>query len=108
MLVLLLGAFLALGMSLAAVQAGEMPSKMTMTSAMGASGHCSGCGDDGGTANKMVACSFGCVAPVLAVIPQTASTRVVQTAALLPRQDSLLFGRAPSPDPFPPRSADPA
>jgi hypothetical protein len=108
MLVLLLGVFLALGTSLAAVKAGEMPSKMTMTSTMGAPGHCSGCGDDGNgdTAKKMVTCSFGCVAPVLAVIPQAAPTRVVQIAALHPRQDSLLLGRASSPDPFPPRSGN--
>ena len=104
-LVLLLGVFLALGMNLSAIQAGEMPVKMTMTSGMGASGHCNDCGDNGAV-KKMTICSFGCVAPVLAVIPQTAPMRVVQARTPLLRQASLLFGRVSSPDPYPPRSSD--
>jgi hypothetical protein len=78
---------------------------MMMMSEMGSSGHCSDCGNDG-TAQKMATCSFGCVAPVLAVIPQTAPTRVLQAAAPLLRKATRLLGRALSPDPYPPRSGD--
>lgn len=101
--VLLLGVFLALGMNLSAVQAGEMPVKMM--SGMGAAGHCNDCGDNG-PVKKMAICSFGCVAPVLAAIPQTTPMRVVQARTPLLRQASLLFGRVSSPDPYPPRSSD--
>ncbi len=105
MLVLLLGVFLALGMSLAAVQAGETSGNMTQTFGIGAPGHCNDCGDSG-IAKKMTICSFGCVAPALAVIPQTTPARVLQAQSSLLPQDSLLFGRAFSPDPLPPRSGD--
>jgi hypothetical protein len=104
--VLLLGTFLALGMSLSAVQAGVMPAKMTMMAGMGAPGHCDDCGDKGGVGKAATPCTIACVAPVLAVIAQTAPTKVVHAPALLPRQDSLLLGRAFSPDPGPPRARD--
>jgi hypothetical protein len=103
---LLLGASLALGMSLPVVQAANMPATMTMAAGMGASGHCSDCGDKGGMAKEMGSCSLGCAAPVLAVVPQTSPTKVVLLPASVPQQDSLLLGRAFSPDPGPPRSHD--
>jgi hypothetical protein len=104
--VLLLGAFLALGMSLPVVQAANMPPNTTMTSGMGASGHCPDCGGKGGVAKEMGGCSFGCAAPMLAVIPQAASTRLVSVSAPTPQRYLLLLGRACSPDPDPPRSPD--
>src|SRR5262245_48877029 len=104
--VLLLGAFLALGMSLPVVQAATMPVSMTMTAGMKASGHCNDCGGKSGMAKEMGNCSLGCAAPVLAVIPQALPTRVIHLAVSLPQQDSLLLGRAFSPDPDPPRSHD--
>src|SRR5882757_4234568 len=103
-LVLLLGSFLALGMSLSAVQAGAMPAAMGMASNMGASGHCNDCGDKGGMAKEMGHCSLSCAAPVLAVIPQTSPTKIAHLPASVPQQASLLLGRAFSPDPGPPRS----
>lgn len=106
MLVLLLGAFLALGMSLSAIQAGEMPAKMmTMMSGMDGSGHCNDCGDSG-PSKAMAACSFGCVTPVIAMLPQTILTRILQASAPLTRQHSLLLGGTFPPDPDPPRSCD--
>ena len=103
--VMFLGAFLALGMNLSAIQASEMPVKMATMSDTGMSGHCNDCGDNGAV-KKMTICSLGCVAPGLAVIPQTPPTRVVQARTPLLRQASLLFGRVSSPDPYPPRSSD--
>ena len=99
-IVLLLGAFLALGMSLPVVQAASM------TGGMDKAGHCKDCGAKGGMAKEMGGCSLSCATPVLAVIPQTAPTRLEQIPALVLRQDSLLFGRAFSPEPGPPRSHD--
>jgi hypothetical protein len=104
--VLVLGAFLALGMSLPVVRAANMPVKMTMTSGIGISGHCKDCGDKGGASRDMGSCSLGCAAPVLAVIPQISPTRLEHISAPVLRQDSLLLGRAFSPDPDPPRCHD--
>jgi hypothetical protein len=105
--VLLLGAFLALGMSLPAVQAAGMPpASMSMTSGMGVPGHCKDCGDSGTVAKEMGSCSSGCAAPVLAVLPQTSPTKVAPLPTSVIRQDSLLPGRAFSPDPGPPRAHD--
>ena len=104
--VLLLGAFLALGMSLSAVQAGIMPATMGMTSGMGAPGHCNDCGDKGGMAKEMGHCSLSCATPILAVIPQTSPAKVAHLPASVPEQDSLLLGKVFSPDPGPPRSYD--
>lgn len=104
--VLLLGAFLALGMNLSVVQAARMPVEMAMASGMDGAGHCKDCGDTGGMAKAMGSCSLSCATPILAVIPQTAPTKVVLVPAAIPQRDSLLLGRAFSPDPGPPRSHD--
>jgi len=103
--VVLLGVFMALGMSLSAVRAATMPAAMTMTSTMSAPGHCNGCGDSG-TASKMTSCSIGCVAPMLAVTPQTAPATFLFTSAPPVRRDSLLVGRVTRPDTGPPRISD--
>jgi hypothetical protein len=104
--VLLLGAVLSLGMSLPVVQAASMPVNMTMTSGMDASGHCPDCGAKGGTGKEMGSCNSVCAAPILAVIPQIVPTRLVLISAPALQQDSLLLGRASSPDPDPPRFPD--
>ena len=105
--VLVLGAFLALGLNLSIVQAGEMPAKMMMSSAMGAAGNCHSCGDGGSVPHKkMDSCSVGCVSPAIAVIQQTAPTKVLLASVATPPQDLLLLGRLPSPDPLPPRTSD--
>jgi hypothetical protein len=104
--VLVLGAFLALGMSLPVVQAGSMPAKMSMSASMGMSGHCQDCGGKSGSAKEIGGCSWGCVAPVLAVVPQSSPTRLEHIPVPVLPQDSLPLGRAFSPDPDPPRSHD--
>jgi hypothetical protein len=105
-LVVLFGIFLALGMSLSAVQAGAMPVKMTAVADMGTAGHCKGCGDKGDSAKGMTPCSLGCVNLALAPNPESNPTRIVHLAVFSPPQNSLLLGRAFSPDPGPPRSLD--
>ncbi|MBN8998854.1 MAG: hypothetical protein J0H54_05510 [Rhizobiales bacterium] len=108
-LVLLLAVFVTAGMNLSAAQASEMTVKMVMASDMGVSGHdgCQGCptggGDDG---MKAMACTSVCVAPVLAVPPQTAPTMIVQLAASYPALAPVLRGQAPAPGHYPPRTAD--
>ena len=104
---LLLGFFVALGMSPSTVQASGMAAKMIVTSGMGTSGHgdCRGCegGDSGGA--KAMACGPICIAPVFAVPPQAFSMSVVPALALSLRQYPLPHDRAPQPDPYPPRPA---
>ena len=108
---LLLGVFVALGMSPAPVQAGGMVGKMAkmiVTSGMDASGYgdCGGCaGGDGGGA-KAMACGTICIAPVFAVPPQALTMPVVPARVISWRQDPHPHGRASPPDPYPPRSGD--
>ena len=105
--VLVLGAFLALGLNLSIVQAGEMPVKMMMSSAMGTAGTCHTCGGGGSVPHKkMDTCNVGCVAPAIAVISQAAPAKILLASVPVPPQGSLLLGRLPSPDPLPPRSGD--
>ena len=106
---LLLGVFLALGMSLSAVQAGDMTVKMTLASHMGDSGQggCDGCGggDDGNmkTANCMPICTASSTA-----LPPTEVAAFATSADDPPIPGiRLSHGRASSPDPYPPRSTDP-
>jgi hypothetical protein len=104
--VLLLGIFVVLGMSLSAVQAGEMSVKMTAMSGTGATGHCKSCGEEGGTAKKMTSCGLGCITPGLALTPQMAPATFLFTSAPPVRRDSLLVGRVTPPDTGPPRISD--
>jgi predicted metal-binding membrane protein len=104
---LTLGLLVALGMSLSAVQAGDMAAKMAMASGMTGSGHgdCGGC-DDGGSAKDMP-CAPACMTPVsAAMLPQAWSVTVRQTSDLSTRPYLHRLGRAPAPDPTPPRPGD--
>ena len=105
---LLLGTFLALGMNLSVVQTGVMSAPVAMASGLGMPGHCDKCADKGGAAKAMGNCSLSCAAPVVGVIPQAPSTRVVHLTVMAPLQDSRLVGQAFSPDPGPPRLRDSA
>jgi hypothetical protein len=110
--VLALGLLVALGMSLSAVQAGHMAARMAIASDMGASdmagaGHagCAGCDDSGGT--KDMACAPACIAPAsAATLPQSWSVTIRQASDLPSRPCPHLLGRAPAPDPTPPRPSD--
>lgn len=106
---LFLGVLVALGMSLSAVQAGNMAAKMAVASDMGASGHngCGGCGGSGdaGGAKAMV-CAPACVAPVLAVLPQASPMTFDQPRGFSLRPYARLLGHISTPDPYPPRPND--
>lgn len=104
---LFLGILVTLGMSLSVVQAGDMATKMAMTSDMGASGHdgCNGCGGDADGA-KAMACMSVCVSPVLAVLPQASPMTFDQPRGFSLRPHARLLGHVFTPDPHPPRPND--
>ena len=109
---LALGLLVALGMSLSTVQASDMAVEKAMASDTGASGMagtghggCGGC-DDGGSAKDM-SCAPACMAPVsAATLPQGWSVTVRQTSDPSTRPYLHRLGRAPAPDPTPPRPGD--
>jgi hypothetical protein len=104
---LALGLLVALGTSLSAAQAGDMAARMAMASDMAGSGHagCGGC-DDGGSAKDMP-CAPACIAPAsAATLPQGWSVTIRQTPDLSTRPYLHRLGRAPAPDPTPPRPSD--
>lgn len=106
-LALFLAVFVTVGIGVSTSQASDMAAKMTMAVDMGASGDqgCPACpgGDDG---DKAMPCSVACVAPVLAVLPQATAIILAQRARPVRALYLLLRGRAPPPDPYPPRSTD--
>src|SRR5258708_1732553 len=105
---LLLGFFVALGVSPSAVQANGMAAKMSVTSGMGASGH-GGCeGGDSGDSGlaKGMACGSICIGPVFAVPPLAFSLSVIPARVMSWREYPHPHDRASPPDPYPPRSGD--
>lgn len=106
---LFLAVFVTVGMGLSVAQASGMSVRMAMASNMAGSAHdgCPSCptggGDDGMTA---MMCGVVCAVPVLAVLPQSASTPAAQKAHSYPARDTLLQGRLAPPDPYPPRTTD--
>jgi len=104
----MLGVFVALGVSLSAIQASDMTIKMASASAMGGSGDggCGGCDGGGNDGAKGMACAAVCTAPVLAVVPQAFSLTLTQTLHPPMRPYPFLHSAAFSPDPYPPRSSD--
>lgn len=107
-LVLLLAVFVTLSMSLSAIHAsGMMPAMAKMTIA-GGSGHdgCEECADSGASGAKVIACGSVCVAPAIAMLPQDFSAAFAQASPTVVKRCSLLHGRTPAPDPYPPKPAD--
>jgi hypothetical protein len=104
----LLAVFLAAGTSLSYVQASDMMAKMTMMSEMGASMHndCKSCVPSAPGAAKGTSCITGCVAPVLAVLPQAGAIAVGEATVSFAMVHSLRQGMKTPPDPSPPRSTD--
>jgi len=105
---LLLAVFLALGMTLSAVQASDMAAKMAMASNMGATGQggCDACGggDDGNT--KADTCIPMCTASVPALLPSGFVATAPDVADPHVPGYRFVRGRTPSPDPYPPRFTD--
>lgn len=107
---LLLGAFLALGMSLSVVQASDMTVKMiSSVSDMGAAGQgggCDGCGGGDEGKAKIGACLSVCMTSAFAVLPSASPVKVVQTSDLPLRRHAVSWGSSAPPDPYPPRSSN--
>lgn len=103
---LFLAVFVTVGLSLSAVQASGMTVKMAMASDMGSSGHdgCQGCPSDDGT--KAISCTATCVAPVLAVLPESESVMLVHKTVSVVTRYPLLHGKTSPPEPYPPRPID--
>src|SRR3546814_17303750 len=104
-LALFLGVFLALGMGLSAVQAGEMSVQMAMPSDAGAAGQsdCTGCngGDDSSnaaTCSSVLSCSSAAVLP-----GDRASVATKPSALFMPLVD-FAPGLSAPPHPYPPTS----
>lgn len=106
LVILLLGVFVALGVSLSAVQSGDMTVKMAVSVDMDGGGHggCESCpgGDDDGAAG----CVAGCTVAAFAVLPASSGDKALQapdlTLPVLRNERGTVF----SPDPYPPRLSD--
>jgi hypothetical protein len=104
---LVLGVFLALEMSLSAVQASEMAVQMAMASDAGASGQgdCDGCGSDDDAANA-VACSSVLNCSSVALLPVECGLAVIKPAKLFIPISGVARDLTAPPDPYPPKSLD--
>ncbi len=114
-LTLLLAVLVTLSMSLSIVQAstmtatmGDMPPTMTKM-IMGGSGHgtCKDCTKGGEGSSKAIACGPVCVTPMTAMLPLDFSTAFTRASVPLMKPYSLLYGKVPAPDPYPPRRSIP-
>lgn len=105
---LLLGVFLALGMSLSVVQASDMTAKMAMTSGMSDSGQggCDACGGGDGNTNAgtcMPMCTAGHGPAVVFLGSYFSALHAVVSSV---SYEGRCHGLASAPDPYPPRSID--
>jgi hypothetical protein len=107
---LFLGVFLALGMSLAAVQASDMVVKMVSSASdIGATGQSDGCNGCGGSDDGKVnigACLAVCMTSAFAVLPSAFPVKMVQAPDLPLQRHSVSWGRSAPPDPYPPRPSN--
>lgn len=104
--VLLLGALLALGLSLSAIQASDMAAKMATVSDMGdmaAQTGCESCGDDSTASGT--ACLSVCAAPVIAIGSPPVPALSAPTSGHVSHRYFFSLGRTVAPDPRPPRSS---
>ncbi len=100
---LLLGVFLALGMSLSAVQASDMSIDMAMSSDMDC---CSDCGNGSDGDRNGGACLSVCTTPSPAVLPPAVTVKTAEAPNLPLLDYQSTYGQASSPDPYPPRPHD--
>jgi hypothetical protein len=102
---LMLGLFVAFGVSLSTVQAGNMSVGMPMPGhqmSAGGTADCSACKDiPGGT--KMMQCDAACVAPATATLPQSPTLQFERPMDRPLSQSSILSGWTTSPNPHPPK-----
>jgi hypothetical protein len=111
-LTFLLAVLVTLSMSLSVVQArpmtamdASMPAMAKM--GMGGSAHdgCKNCAT-GREGAKAVACGSFCLTPAIAIFATDAFTAPVSASAPTSKLDPTLRGRAPAPEPYPPRPND--
>jgi hypothetical protein len=108
--VLLLAVFVTVGMGLSVVRANDMAVKMAMMSDMGAAdgqGDCANClhlPDKAGA--KVMLCATVCAQPAIAHQHETPPRVVALVAVIRLTNVAALHGRAPQPDPHPPRTSD--
>ncbi len=110
-LALLIAVSVTAGLGMSPVQASAMAAKMAMTADMAASGMgmpsrdgCPGCPDRKSDSSKMTVCPQACVAPGMAVLPDSPTLATVPLAVrLAPLPAALLHGWGGVPDPYPPR-----
>lgn len=100
-----LGVFLALSMSLSAVQSSNMAAKMAMASDMGDSGMagCNACGGDDDGKTKAGACAPMCTVFAPALMPSVSVVLAAEANEPPAPNVPSSPGRASSPDPYPPR-----
>jgi hypothetical protein len=104
---LVLGVFLALGMSLSAIQASDMAVQMAMMSDAGASGQsgCDACGGNGDDRADAVTCSpmLNCFS-MAAVLPVQRGLAATDNAELFVSTFGVARDLTAPPDPYPPKS----
>ncbi len=100
---LLLGVFLALGMSLSAVQANDMAINMAMSSDMDG---CNDCGNGSDSDRNGGACLSVCTTPSPAVLPPAVTVKTAEAPNLPLLDYQSTYGQASSPDPYPPKPHD--
>lgn len=103
--VLMFGLFVALGMSLSAVQASNMAAGMTMSGpqmAANDTADCNACKDVPGGA-KLMQCDATCVAPAIATVPQSPALLIERAADSPVSQGPTLSSWTASPNPHPPK-----
>jgi hypothetical protein len=108
---LLLAVSVTVGMGLSVVRANDMAVKMAMMSDMGTDGQddCANClhlPDKAGA--KVMLCATVCGQPAIAHQHETPPRVVALIAAIRLANAAALHGRAPQPDPHPPRTSDTA
>lgn len=98
----LFGVLLALGVSVSAVQAGEMSLQMAMAAEAGASGQ-GGCDDCAGGDDAGMTCPSALLCSVIAILPAERGMPAATPARSPDRTFRLARGLAAPPDPYPPR-----
>lgn len=104
LIVLVLGITLALGTTLANVQAADMAMKISADAPMTAMtpGSCDPCGGD--EAASAGSCVMACPRPVQALDSAAAPVVLTKTRGVRPSDEFALAGRSSHPDPHPPKS----
>jgi hypothetical protein len=103
---LILAVLVTAGLSVSVARAADSPAKapaaMGMDMGLAAHKHCDGCptGDDRA---KLIVCGAMCSSPILAVAPQIAPVEPIKGQALSAPSQSVLHGRTPPPEPYPPK-----